>query len=100
MQGEVFKDTKERLSIRLGLKGKQFDKIKFAIVPRSIYAKPSPLNDGILFYKPLPFGLMQDTITDTCAEDVVWDVIRSNEDQIGLDHVNRHRSLGDSIFIR
>lgn len=58
MQGEVFKDTKERLSVRLGLKGKQFDKIKFAIVPRSIYAKPSPLNEGISNSEPRPVGVI------------------------------------------
>lgn len=45
-QGELFKDTKIRLSTRIGLKGKQFDKIKFAIVQRSIYSKPTYLNDG------------------------------------------------------
>ncbi len=46
MQGEVFKDTKERLSKRIGLKGKQFEKMKFAIIQRSIYAKTTYLNDG------------------------------------------------------
>ena len=46
MQDELFKDTKMRLSKRIGIKGKQFDKIKFAIIQRSIYAKPAYLNDG------------------------------------------------------
>lgn len=45
-QDEVFKDTRSRLSKRIGIKGKQFDKIKFAIVQRSIYSKPAYLNDG------------------------------------------------------
>lgn len=45
-QGELFKDTKVRLSARIGIKGKQFDRIKFAIVPRSLYSKPAYLNDG------------------------------------------------------
>ena len=35
-----------RLSKRIGIKGKQFDKIKFAIIQRSIYSKPVYLNDG------------------------------------------------------
>ena len=35
-----------RLSKRIGIKGKQFDKIKFAIIQRSIYSKPAYLNDG------------------------------------------------------
>ena len=38
--------TKERLSKRTGVKGKQFEKIKFAIVQRSAYSKPIYLNDG------------------------------------------------------
>lgn len=42
----MFKDTKVRLSKRIGIKGKQFDKIKFAIIQRSIYSKPTYLNDG------------------------------------------------------
>lgn len=45
-QGEIFKDTKTRLSKRIGIKGKQFDKIKFAVIQRSIYAKPIYLTDG------------------------------------------------------
>lgn len=45
-QDEAFKDTKVRLSKRIGIKGKQFDKIKFAIIQRSIYSKPAFLNDG------------------------------------------------------
>lgn len=45
-QGELFKDTKERLSKRTGIKGKQFDKLKFAIAPRSAYSRPTYLSDG------------------------------------------------------
>lgn len=48
-QDEAFKDTKVRLSKRIGIKGKQFDKIKFAIIQRSIYSKPTYLNDGESF---------------------------------------------------
>ncbi|MCJ1460144.1 hypothetical protein MMC28_010523, partial [Mycoblastus sanguinarius] len=62
--GEIFKDTKVRLSKRIGIKGKQFDKIKFAVIPRSIYAKPSYLND----------------------DDVLADVAAGAEDLLGLDH--------------
>ena len=45
-KGEIFKETKERLSKRTGIKGKQFDKIKFAVVPRVMYTKPQYLEDG------------------------------------------------------
>lgn len=78
---EVFKDTRSRLSKRIGIKGKQFDKVKFAIIQRSIYSKPAYLND----------------------EDILSEAIRSPDDQLGLDHVNRSKGFGgkgDSIFIR
>lgn len=52
-QGELFSATKERLSKRIGLKGKQFDKIKFAVVSRSAYAKPEYLTDGMYTNSPL-----------------------------------------------
>ncbi|KAL9128721.1 MAG: hypothetical protein Q9217_002654 [Psora testacea] len=79
--GELFKDTKQRLSNRIGLKGKQFEKIRFAIIQRSIYAKPTYLKD----------------------DEVLADVARLPDDLLGLDHVNRSKGLsgkGDSIFIR
>jgi ubiquitin carboxyl-terminal hydrolase 7 len=44
--GEVFSDTKKRLEKRTGMKGKNFEKIKFAIVKRSSYSKPTYLTDG------------------------------------------------------
>lgn len=45
-QGEKFTDTKKRLEKRTGLKGKSFEKIKFAVVRRASYSKPQYLNDG------------------------------------------------------
>lgn len=46
VQGEIFKETKERLSKRTGIKGKQFEKIKFASVPRASYSNVRYLEDG------------------------------------------------------
>lgn len=46
VQGEIFKVTKERLSKRTGIKGKQFEKIKFAVVPRATFPNPRYLEDG------------------------------------------------------
>ena len=46
MQGEPFSETKQRLSDFTKIKGKQLDKIKFALVSRSQYSKPEPLDDG------------------------------------------------------
>ena len=45
-KGELFKDTKSRLSKRTGIKGKQFEKIRFALVQKIPYAKPTYLEDG------------------------------------------------------
>jgi ubiquitin carboxyl-terminal hydrolase 7 len=44
---EVFSDTKKRLEKRTGMKGKNFEKIKFAVVKRSSYSKPTYLADGM-----------------------------------------------------
>lgn len=49
-QAEKFIDTKKRLEKRTGLKGKSFEKIKFAIVRRTNYSKPQYLNDGMIIY--------------------------------------------------
>lgn len=51
-QGEKFSDTRKRLEKRTGLKGKSFEKIKFAVVRRSHFSKPQYLNDGNI---PGPF---------------------------------------------
>ncbi|KAF2841356.1 cysteine proteinase [Patellaria atrata CBS 101060] len=80
-QGEIFKETKERLSRRTGIKGKQFDKIKFAVVPRASYSKPEYLSD----------------------DDILSDRFTSKDDLLGLDHPNKTKSIwsrSDSIFIR
>lgn len=79
--GEQFKETRERLGKRTGIKGKLLEKIKFAIVSRSTYSKPRYLEDS----------------------DVVMDLLQDEEDLLGLDHVNKSRNFwnrSDSIFIR
>lgn len=45
-KGEIFKQTKERLQKRTGLKGKPFEKIKFAVVKKAQFSKPIYLEDG------------------------------------------------------
>ncbi|KAI9676402.1 MAG: hypothetical protein M1817_000559 [Caeruleum heppii] len=81
-QGEIFKDTKTRLERRTGIKGKQFEKIKFAVVHRVSYSKPVYLND----------------------DDVLADVMTATDDLLGLDHMEKSRGpvagRGDAIFIR
>ncbi|KAK9546263.1 ubiquitin-specific protease ubp15 [Aspergillus fumigatus] len=79
--GEIFKETKERLSKRTGIKGKQFEKIKFAVVPKSLYSNPRYLDD----------------------DDILSDIVGESDDMLGLDHVNKSRSFwsrSESFFIR
>ncbi|KAK0651817.1 hypothetical protein B0T16DRAFT_404747 [Cercophora newfieldiana] len=80
-EGEKFADTKKRLEKRTGLKGKSFEKIKFAVVRRAQYSRPQYLND----------------------DDILWDVASNEDDFLGLDHVDRTRSgrngVGD-LFLK
>ncbi|KAJ5381415.1 Ubiquitin carboxyl-terminal hydrolase 21 [Penicillium cataractarum] len=78
--GEIFKETKERLSKRTGLKGKPFEKTKFAVVARASFTAPKYLED----------------------DDILADVI-GPDDYLGLDHPSKSRGLwakSESFFIR
>ncbi|KAG6198704.1 hypothetical protein E4U10_006319 [Claviceps purpurea] len=75
MEGEKFADTKKRLEKRTGIKGKSFEKIKFAAVRRVNYSKPRYLND----------------------DDELWALASPEEDFLGLDHVDRTRSLRNGV---
>jgi ubiquitin carboxyl-terminal hydrolase 7 len=70
IKDEPFADTKKRLEKRTGIKGKNLEKIKFAIVKRSSYSKPL-----YLAYDAVLFDLMMD------------------EDMLGLDHADRTRAI-------
>ncbi|KAK2794704.1 hypothetical protein FQN52_007474 [Onygenales sp. PD_12] len=79
--GEIFKETKERLSKRMGVRGKQFEKIKFAVVVRQTYSQPKYLED----------------------DDILADIATEADDQLGLDHVNKNRGgfwKSESFFIK
>ncbi|KAJ5182979.1 Ubiquitin carboxyl-terminal hydrolase 21 [Penicillium capsulatum] len=79
-QGEVFKETKERLSKRTGIKGKPFEKIKFAVVPRASFSSPKYLEED-------------DILSDMAGPD----------DYLGLDHASKSRGFwgkSESFFIR
>jgi ubiquitin carboxyl-terminal hydrolase 7 len=95
---EVFKDTKERLSKRTGIKGKALERIKFAVIPRSAYNKAEYLTDGELH----PYVELEISLT-IWTEDILWDKMNSGETSLGLDHMSKTRSnwnRADSIFIR
>ncbi|KAI8933294.1 hypothetical protein NX059_009921 [Plenodomus lindquistii] len=81
-EGEVFSDTKQRISDLTKIKGKQLDKIKFALVPKAQYARPEYIED----------------------DDIIFDIIGNRDDvSLGLEHPNKSKSFWgktDSIFIR
>ncbi|KAK4238732.1 hypothetical protein C8A03DRAFT_43589 [Achaetomium macrosporum] len=70
-EGEKFSETKKRLEKRTGVKGKSFEKIKFAVVRRTQFSRPQYLTD----------------------DDILWDVAANADDCLGLDHPDRTRSL-------
>ncbi|ODA78381.1 hypothetical protein RJ55_05762 [Drechmeria coniospora] len=74
-EGEKFVDTKKRLEKRTGLKGKSFEKIKFAVVRRSNYSKPQYIND----------------------DDELWNMVSPEDDFLGMDHVDRTRTLRNGV---
>jgi len=67
--GEIFKQTKERLQKRTGLKGKPFEKIKFAVVKKAQFSKPIYLED----------------------EDILSDLLTEEGDNLGLDHIDKSK---------
>ncbi|KAF1848153.1 cysteine proteinase [Cucurbitaria berberidis CBS 394.84] len=81
-EGEPFSETKQRISDFTKIKGKQLDKIKFALVSRPHSSKPEYLDD----------------------EEILWDIVGGRDDiALGLDHTNKSKSFwgkSDSIFIR
>lgn len=103
-QGEVFRETKERLSKRTGIKGKQFEKIKFAVVARTLYSSsPRYLEDGKYFSIQTYICLQIPILTGFSQDDILSDVIGQSDDLLGLDHVNKNRSFwnrSESFFIR
>lgn len=100
-QGEKFGDTKKRLEKRTGLKGKSFEKIKFAVVRRANYSKPRYLEDGKSNINDRLF-VMHDA-DERVTDDELWELANSEDHFLGLDHIDRTRSLrngtGD-LFLR
>ncbi|OQO13895.1 hypothetical protein B0A48_00770 [Cryoendolithus antarcticus] len=69
-EGEVFSETKERLSKRIGIKGKGFEKIRFAVVKGGqAYSRPVWIED-------------EDVLSDKLGPD----------DHLGLEEPNRQRN--------
>lgn len=80
--GELFRDTKERISKRTGIKGKLLQNIKFALVPKGPYAM-----------KQVKYLEDDDILYDRMGDD----------DSLGLDHVNKTKSFWgrqEGMFIK
>ncbi|ETS80785.1 hypothetical protein PFICI_08314 [Pestalotiopsis fici W106-1] len=77
--GEEFSETKKRLEKRTGIKGKAFEKIKFALIRR--YGKLTYLVDDDILHQE---GGLEEDIS------------------LGLDHVDRTRSIrnGSEMFLK
>ncbi|KAK4622245.1 Ubiquitin carboxyl-terminal hydrolase 21 [Fulvia fulva] len=68
--GEVFKETKERISKRTGIKGKNLEKVRFAVIKGGQnYSRPQWVED----------------------EDILSEKL-SPDDHLGLEHPNRNRN--------
>ncbi|TDZ12865.1 Ubiquitin carboxyl-terminal hydrolase 21 [Colletotrichum sidae] len=80
IEGEKFADTKKRLEKRTGLKGKSFEKIKFAVIKRSHFSKAQYLND----------------------DDELSALATSDDEYLGLDHADRTRAYrnGADLFLK
>jgi len=69
-EGEIFKETKERLSKRTGIKGKNFEKVRFALIKGgATYSRPVWIED----------------------DDILSEKF-NHDDQLGLEHPNRSRN--------
>jgi ubiquitin carboxyl-terminal hydrolase 7 len=91
--GETTADMRERISKRTGIKGKLLQNIKFAIVPRGVYAKPRYLEDE---------DIPADLISVEGSNGTVGGGAGGDE-MLGLDHVGKSRTLwgrAEGMFIR
>jgi len=92
------------LQLRTGIKGKPFEKIKFAVVRKSNTPKPVYLSDGEY---PLAFTAWchKTRANMLDIEDILADVASESDDVLGLDHVDKNsrtwgRSGGPEIRIK
>ncbi len=93
-EGEMFSETKKRLEKRTGLKGKSFEKIKFAVVRRAQFSRPQYLTDGKQATPhPQHFLGHAGLAANGVADDILWDVAQNSDDILGMDHPDRTRSV-------
>ncbi len=90
-QNEKFSETKNRIEKRIGIHGKNFEKIKFAVVKRSSYTKPIYLNDGIAKISNPPLKSVLTLVLDSILDEA----ITAEDDLLGLDHQDRTRPRGN-----
>lgn len=77
-----------------------FEKIKFAVVRRSHYSKPQYLTDGK--WNARPSDSSGRMLIRTPIDDILWNAASSDDDMLGLDHVDRTRVVrnGTDLFLR
>jgi ubiquitin carboxyl-terminal hydrolase 7 len=91
--GEMFKETKERLSKRTSIKGKNFEKVRFAIVKGGQnYSRPVWIEDGVYTLDISMRGACFENQMLTHFTDDILSEKLGNDDHLGLEHPNRNRS--------
>lgn len=81
------------------MKGKNFEKIKFAVVKRSQYSKPQYLNDSaFLSFSVRLFVLYMTPDANLLRlDDRLWNLTSSDDEFLALDHPDRSRSLRNGV---
>lgn len=78
--------------------------MKFAVIQPSIYTKPAPVQDSQFPDRDPPRFPRSRTLTDPRvfpAADVLFDHKWADEDLLGMDHLDKKRSVGEKgVFIR
>jgi ubiquitin carboxyl-terminal hydrolase 7 len=88
--GEVFKETKERLSKRTGIKGKNLEKIRFAVIKGGqTYSRPIWIEDGESYSA---MSRNRNDLLTLNADDILSEKLTGPDDHLGLEHPNRTRN--------
>lgn len=91
------------MQARTGIKGKPFEKIKFAVVKKSAYSKPVYLENGMrstICQFPCSLSIKRLSFCSSSwltlrIDDILSDVATDTDDMIGLDHPDKNgRGMG------
>ena len=72
----------------MGVADKDFAKYKFTLVTSGLFKQPSPVEDGASFFPVLALPLACGVLT-LRSEDVLYEHRWSNDEALGLDHIDK-----------